>query len=123
MIGRPNNIYLPPFGLDAREIKAVISQCDLFIGMRFHSTIAALSQSIPTIGLSYSPKFAGLHKEVYGNTDFLIPYEDVTFSILCSKFKNLQENKINLNKSLNERIPALQKQALQNESYIKILLD
>lgn len=123
LINRPNNIYLPPLGLDAREMKALLGQSDVFIGMRFHSTIAALSQSIPTIGLSYSPKFTGLHKEVYGHVDFLIPYKDVTFKILCSKFKRIQENKTNIIQSLDKRIQILQKQALQNGAYIKTLLD
>ena len=123
LINRPKNIYLPPLGLDAREVKALLSQSDIFIGMRFHSTIAALSQSIPTIGLSYSPKFAGLHKEVYGHMDFLIPYEDVTFDILYSKFKRIQGNKSNITQSLNKRIRVLQKQALDNGTYIKTLVD
>ncbi|MHA2325825.1 MAG: polysaccharide pyruvyl transferase family protein, partial [Promethearchaeota archaeon] len=35
--------------LDAKELKGIIGQCDLFIGCRMHANIAALSQNIPTV--------------------------------------------------------------------------
>ena len=59
-INRPGRVFFPPIGLSAPETKAVISQCDLCITMRFHASIASLSQGIPTLGIAYSPKFEGL---------------------------------------------------------------
>lgn len=49
---------------DQHEIKWVIGRTDLFIGSRMHSCIAALSQGIPTIGVGYSGKFAGVFESV-----------------------------------------------------------
>ncbi len=43
-----------------RELKFIIGRCDLFVGSRMHSCIAALSQGVPTIGLAYSDKFHGV---------------------------------------------------------------
>lgn len=40
----------------APEIKAVIGRCHAFLGCRMHALIAALSQSVPTLPLAYSPK-------------------------------------------------------------------
>lgn len=40
----------------APEIKAVIGRCDAFIGCRMHALIAAVSQTVPTLPLAYSPK-------------------------------------------------------------------
>lgn len=45
-------------GYSAEEIKGIIGRCDLFIGARFHATIAALSQGIPIICFPYYHKFA-----------------------------------------------------------------
>jgi polysaccharide pyruvyl transferase WcaK-like protein len=45
---------------NAGEIKYLIRKCDFFIGSRMHACIAAASQKIPTIALSYSKKFAGV---------------------------------------------------------------
>lgn len=43
----------------AQELKYIISKTVFFMGSRMHSCIAALSTSVPTIGLSYSYKFEG----------------------------------------------------------------
>jgi colanic acid/amylovoran biosynthesis protein len=42
------------------EVKSLIGQCDLFIGARMHSNIAALSQAVPTVAISYSHKTQGI---------------------------------------------------------------
>jgi colanic acid/amylovoran biosynthesis protein len=42
------------------EVKGAIGYCNFFIGSRMHSCIAALSQGIPTAGISYSGKFLGV---------------------------------------------------------------
>jgi polysaccharide pyruvyl transferase WcaK-like protein len=49
---------------DQNEIKYVIGQCDFFIGSRMHACIAALSQSIPAVGIAYSRKFAGVMRSI-----------------------------------------------------------
>ena len=121
-IDRPDWVYMPPIGLDARETKALIGQCDFFIGMRFHPTIASLSQSIPTLGLSHSPKFVGLHQEVYGHTDYLIPYKDVSLDALTAKFKALQVEQNNIRKRLASRVPELQAAARRNGQYVRAFL-
>jgi polysaccharide pyruvyl transferase WcaK-like protein len=46
--------------LDQHEVKFLIGKCDFFIGSRMHACIAALSQSVPSIGLAYSDKFSGV---------------------------------------------------------------
>ncbi len=45
---------------DQNQIKALIGQCDFFVGSRMHACIAALSQGIPTVGVAYSRKFRGV---------------------------------------------------------------
>jgi colanic acid/amylovoran biosynthesis protein len=49
---------------DAHEMKAIIGQCDFFIGSRMHSCIAALSQGVPCAGVAYSMKFIGVFESV-----------------------------------------------------------
>ena len=46
------------------EMKFVIGSCDLFIGSRMHSCIAALSLNIPAVALSYSDKFRGVMETI-----------------------------------------------------------
>jgi polysaccharide pyruvyl transferase WcaK-like protein len=49
---------------DAHELKWIIGQCDFFIGSRMHSCIAGLSQGVPSVGVAYSRKFAGVFESV-----------------------------------------------------------
>lgn len=49
----------PPFNTPI-EAKSYISNMDIFIGSRMHSTIAAFSSGVVTIPVSYSRKFEGL---------------------------------------------------------------
>ena len=50
------------------DAKSYISNMDVFIGARMHSTIGAMSSGVPAIPFSYSKKFEGL----YGNLQY--PY-------------------------------------------------
>lgn len=52
-----NRLNVVNYHVDQHEIKYVIGTMDFFIGSRLHSCIAAVSQGIPTIGVSYSHKF------------------------------------------------------------------
>jgi polysaccharide pyruvyl transferase WcaK-like protein len=47
---------------DSREFKGIISSCELMVGARMHSIIAALSTSVPSVIMSYSHKATGLFK-------------------------------------------------------------
>jgi polysaccharide pyruvyl transferase WcaK-like protein len=111
IVDRPRHVYLPPVGLTACETKALIGQCEFFIAMRFHPSIASLSQSIPTLALSHSCKFAGLHQEVFGHTRYVIPYNDITIDSLLTGFSTLLAEKDSAKRHLDARIPQLQSAA------------
>lgn len=55
--------------LSCTQLKYIISKCRFFIGARTHSMIAAYSNYIPAIGLSYSIKSRGLARDIMGTED------------------------------------------------------
>ena len=55
----PETILAPAFNTPI-EAKSYISNMNIFIGSRMHSTIAAFSSGVVTIPVSYSRKFEGL---------------------------------------------------------------
>lgn len=55
----PNTILAPAFETPI-QAKSYISNMDIFIGSRMHSTIASFSSAVVTIPISYSRKFEGL---------------------------------------------------------------
>ena len=52
--------------LSASEFKGVIGLCEVLVGSRTHSTIASMSQGIPTVAVAYSRKAWGIMKDYYG---------------------------------------------------------
>ena len=49
---------------EPEEIEALISQCDLVVGMRFHSIVFATRSAVPVVSLSYDPKVEALMDEI-----------------------------------------------------------
>ena len=83
----PGRIFLVKGECDQGEIKYIIGMCDFFIGSRMHACIAALSQSIPAVGIAYSKKFYGVFESVgveelvvdmrrYGKDEILVPIKN-----------------------------------------------
>ena len=56
----PDRVATLRQGLGAAEMKDVIARFDWFSGARMHATIAAFSSGVPTLGLGYSDKAAGV---------------------------------------------------------------
>jgi polysaccharide pyruvyl transferase WcaK-like protein len=67
----PNRLFMARGQYDQAEIKYIIGLCDLFIGARMHSCVAALSQKIPAVGMAYSKKFTGVFDSV-GVADLVV---------------------------------------------------
>lgn len=65
----PETILAPVFNTPI-EAKSYISNMEIFIGSRMHSTIAAFSSGVLTIPISYSRKFEGLFNSL--NYDYVI---------------------------------------------------
>ena len=59
-----DSLLFSDYQYDESEIKYIIGQTHFFIGSRMHSCIAALSQSIPSVGIAYSQKFEGVFQTI-----------------------------------------------------------
>jgi colanic acid/amylovoran biosynthesis protein len=64
----PGQIFFAGTGFTSSQVKHVIAQCDFFTGSRMHACIAALSQGVPAVAISYSDKFVGV-LETIGMTE------------------------------------------------------
>jgi len=93
---------------DQCEIKYLIGLCSFFLGSRMHATIAAISQSIPTIGLAYSKKFAGVY-ETAGVENCVADLRVLTNDDVMSFIKTTYSNKDLIKRELESRIPEIKK--------------
>lgn len=71
----PNTILAPAFDTPI-QAKSYISNMNIFIGSRMHSTIASFSSGVVTIPISYSRKFEGLFGSL--NYPFVINAKEET---------------------------------------------
>jgi len=78
--------------LAPQQLKALLGCCDAFIGMRMHSVIAAISQSVPTVALAYSPKLAALMSR-FGMERFALDGIVLSADSLAPRLRNLWQGR------------------------------
>jgi colanic acid/amylovoran biosynthesis protein len=118
-VGNHPQLALMPASWNAAQIKDVVSQCDFFIGARTHSTIAALSQGVPTVAISYSAKARGIHRDLFGNEDGIIPSHQVTAPSLERALVWLMTHEEALRRQLAEVVPVWRQRAWHGIQVLK----
>lgn len=101
----PDRIFLTRGEYNQNEIKYIIGLCDFFIGSRMHACIAALSQSIPAIGIAYSKKFQGVFESIeLGNcvADTSLFSKDEILSTIGAAFEMRDQIRLHLDKIIPE---------------------
>jgi colanic acid/amylovoran biosynthesis protein len=112
-VNEPEGVFVLEPGLNAAQIKWVISRVRVFAGARTHSTLAAISTGVPTICIGYSMKAKGIAKDVYGNLDWLISGEDVVKdpSILSDRLASLCDQELAIRAHLDQVNPVFRQRA------------
>ena len=90
--------------LNAPQLKYVISNCSYFFGARTHSTIAAMTNGIPTVSISYSVKARGLNLDIFGHTEHVLDMYDLNARSLNDKLEGLIRNEEDIKNILNENV-------------------
>lgn len=85
----PETVLAPSFSTPI-EAKSYISNMNIFIGSRMHSTIAAFSSGVVTIPISYSRKFEGLFNSL--NYEYVINGREETTESAYIKINHYIEN-------------------------------
>ena len=101
----------------ARDMKAVIGTCDLFLGFRMHPTIAALSQAVPTISIAYSHKTHGIIGEIFG-ADCVEDIREIDvvsfFSRLETKFNQIYSRRTEIHETTRRLLPEIKARSQKN---------
>ena len=101
-----------------QEIKGIIGQMDLIIGIRFHSLIFAAGMSTPFVGIVYDPKVYHFLKLI-GEEKSAIHYDHVDY--LLSKVEQLWISRENKMKELKCKVIKLEELSKYNaEKAIKL---
>ena len=101
-----DKVYLEEGDYDCCELKYIISKSKIVVTARTHASIAAYSQSIPTLVIGYSVKARGIAKDLFDNIEnFVINSDDLESRILIDKFKYINHNRNKIKKHLEKIIP------------------
>jgi polysaccharide pyruvyl transferase WcaK-like protein len=75
----------------SHDIQAVMRECTVLVGMRFHSLILASSVGVPIIGLIYAPKVRD-YMSFLGSSDYSLELSDITQDSLGNLLENAWNN-------------------------------
>ncbi|MBU2941222.1 polysaccharide pyruvyl transferase family protein [Shimia thalassica] len=99
-----------PQDYTAPELKATISRMDWFAGARMHATIAGFSSGVPTLGLGYSDKAAGVFEEC-GFVGSVADLREMDAETLAHAVKESLEMRAQTKHDLDAALPALLQRA------------
>jgi len=102
----PGRIFLTQGQYNQNEIKYIIGLCDFFIGSRMHACIAALSQSIPAVGIAYSKKFQGVFDSI-GLGDCVADVYQCSEDKLLSTIKTALKDRDKIRMHLSKIVPGI----------------
>ena len=118
---RPLRIAVLLGDYSAEETKGVIKQMELFVGMRMHSCIAALSSGVPTISIAQGPKAYGV-MNLCQQGRWVIDIRQVTAERVTAMIREAWEARAATRESLCAQMPAIRALAQENVAIIKRLL-
>lgn len=116
-------VIILPNNLNAIQYKGYIARMRAFIGARTHATIAAYSNSVPTMVLGYSIKSRGIAKDLFGYERLVLGINEVSDS---NKLKDALDEMIKDEKEirdhLNNTIPGIKEMSYKSVEYLKELM-
>ena len=107
---------------NAAETKWIISQMALLVGARTHATIAGFSSYVPTLSLAYSTKARGINLDLFGHTRYCLDPADLKAETITSRVGLMLDDLPAIRRDLEERIPSIQKSALNAGSNLKKII-
>jgi colanic acid/amylovoran biosynthesis protein len=104
------------------ELKGIISRCDVFMGSRMHSNIAALSSCVPTLAIGYSHKTSGI-MSLFGVREYVLNIDKLSETKLQKTLNLLYENKQNIQDELNKKLPEVTSESSKNIKIIEKIIE
>ncbi len=112
LIQEPDGVLVLGPDLNAAQTKWVISRVRVFAGARTHSTLAAISSSVPTVCIGYSMKARGIAKDVYGHLDWLVKGQELMDpAVLCDRLVSLSRQEVEIRSHLERVNPVFRRRA------------
>ncbi len=96
---------LVPGGLNAAQLKHVISRCRFLIAGRTHATIAAFSSGVPTVSIAYSVKAKGINRDLFDSERYVLETPALSAQSLWTSLQHLLADEAPIRALYTERLP------------------
>lgn len=117
-------VIILPNDLNAIQYKGYIARMRAFIGARTHATIAAYSNSIPTMVLGYSVKSRGISKDLFGYERLVLGINEISDSNkLKNAFDEMIRDEKEIVKHLDITIPRIKEMAYKSLDYLNEIVN
>lgn len=117
-------VIILPNNLNAIQYKGYIARMRAFIGTRTHATIAAYSNSVPTMVLGYSVKSRGIAKDLFGYERLVLGINEISDSNkLKYGFDEMIKDEKEIKEHLNNTIPRIKEMSYKSVEYLKDLMN
>lgn len=104
-------------GLNALEVKGLISSAYLVISSRFHGLASSLNSCVPCLSTSWSHKYEELYRD-YKLTGYVLPLDDKNQAIKQVKKLLLEDENRKIRGHLAKQIPLVKSQTKEMWNYI-----
>jgi len=103
------------------EVKGLLGQMDMVIGMRLHSVIFASTMQVPIVAIKYADKILEFMKAI-DQSEQILDIDDIDLDRLLAKIEEVWSSRGSIKKELASKIRYLQDQAqISNEQLLKLL--
>lgn len=109
--GASDRLVQVPHGLNAAQLKFVISKCRFLIAARTHATIAAFSTAVPTVSIAYSVKAKGINRDLFGHERYVLETPKVSSATLASNLQILLDEETAIRSQYNTVLPIARQRA------------
>lgn len=99
---------------NCRQLKHIISKCDMMVCARTHASIAAYSSAVPTLVMGYSVKSLGIAQDLFGTHEgYVLPAQGLKSDTdLLDAFKVMEKNQVEIKKHLKSELPTYRQKAI-----------
>ncbi|HEV7956709.1 MAG TPA: polysaccharide pyruvyl transferase family protein, partial [Marisediminicola sp.] len=116
---REKTAVLP--ALNARQLKTVIGELDLFFGTRMHANIFALGAGVPTLAISYLPKTAGI-MQMLGLQEYVFAIDNMTSTDVRDAARKLLDGKEDVRLRIRAGVDDMARRARRNAELVRDLM-
>jgi colanic acid/amylovoran biosynthesis protein len=105
-----------------QDMKGIVSAMDLFVGVRMHANIAALSSGVPTVSLAYSHKAPGI-MSMLGQDKWVLDIHRFGEEDLARTVEAAWAARTATREKLRSILPGVRREAFRNAFLAKELLE